>query len=186
MPISDEALQNPKNRFIAVSGEAKAGQAFAALSNLDGQLWWHLIVRMDDGSWRVARFNELSAGLGDVPDPAELLLRDAPQLKLVSSIERGSIETKEAQALARKSSARVLVVTDDGKPVGILVEGVTRGGAPPRQSIVPSASLDELAGKYVKLKDYGSILLGTSVTELGGKPINLRPYGDSLLGPGKK
>ena len=50
MPISDEALQSPKNNFIAVKGEATVGQAIAALQGEGGQPWWHLVVRMDDGS----------------------------------------------------------------------------------------------------------------------------------------
>ena len=166
MPISDEALQNPKNRFIAVKSDAKLGQAIAALNGLDGQPWWHLVVQMDDGSWRVARFNELSESLGVATDPAEIRLRDVNNLRGASAVEQRTIETKAAQALARKSPTQVLVVTDNGAPVGILVEGVTRGAAVPSRSagalVVPSASLDELGGKYVKLKDYGSILLGSS------------------------
>jgi hypothetical protein len=58
------------------------------------------------------------------------------------------------------------VVTDNGVPVGILVEGTTRAAVTPSRGsgglVAPSASLDELGGKYIKLKDYGSILLGSS------------------------
>ncbi|HXT64034.1 MAG TPA: hypothetical protein VN696_13430 [Pyrinomonadaceae bacterium] len=162
MPISDEALQNAKNRFIAVTGDAKLGQAVAALTSLGGQPWWHLVVRMDDGSWRVARFGELNESVADTEDAAEMFLRDAKQLRVASAVEQGSVETRAAQALARKSPTHVLVVTDNGMPVGILVEGITRGAAPPGGPVMPSASLNELGGKYIKLKDYGSILLGSS------------------------
>ena len=36
MPISDEALQSPKNNFIAVAREASVGQAVAALQGRGG------------------------------------------------------------------------------------------------------------------------------------------------------
>jgi hypothetical protein len=166
MPISDETLQNPKNRFIAVTADAKLGQAIAALQSVGGQAWWHLVVQRDDGSWAAARFSELGVLLGAAPDAAEIRLGDADALRPTPSTEGNTIETKAAQALARKSPTSMLVVTDNGMPIGILVEGTTRAAAPPARStggsVAPSASLDELGGKYIKLKDYGSILLGSS------------------------
>ena len=160
MPISDEALQKEKNRFIAVKGEATVGQAIAALKDFGGQPWWHLVVRMTDGSWAVARFGELTATVGTTAADAETQLRALAQLRIASAVEHDSIETKTAQALARKSPARVLVVTMNGLPVGILVEGTRRSAVP--SGGLTSASLDQLGGRYVKLKDYGSILLGSS------------------------
>ena len=166
MPISDEALQNPKNRFIAVTADAKFGQAIAALQSVGGQPWWHLVVQRDDGSWASARFSEVGRLLGAAPDAAEIRLGNADALRAAAAIERNTTETKAAQALARKSPTHVLVVTDNGMPVGILVEGITRAAGTPTQSpgglVAPSASLDELGGKYIKLKDYGSILLSSS------------------------
>lgn len=162
MPISDEALQNEKNRFIAVKGEATLGQAIAALRELGGQPWWHLVVRMP-GSWGVARFSEVVANLAGTTAASETRLGDLNQLKTAPAVERGSIETKAAEALARKSLARVLVVTEKALPIGILVEGVKRGAAPGGHVLsLTSPNLDQLGGKYVKLKDYGSILLGSS------------------------
>lgn len=168
MPISDEALQNPKNRFIAVTADAKLGQAIAALQQSvdDGQAWWHLIVQRDDGSWGAARFNELGRLLGEAANAADIRLGDADALRAAATIERTTVETKAARTLARKSPANVLVVTDNGIPVGILVEGTTRAAATPAPGsgglVAPSVSLNELGGKYIKLKDYGSILLSSS------------------------
>lgn len=152
MPISDEALQNEKNRFIAVKGEATVGQATAALTAMAGQPWWHVVVRMADGSWSVARFSEL------LP-PVETHLSDCNQLRAASAVERATVETKVAQAMARKTPARVLVVTENGLPIGILVEGVRRGAG---RGSATAAGLDQLGGKYVNLKDFGSILLSSS------------------------
>lgn len=160
MPISDEALQMEKNRFLAVKGEATVGQACAALNALGGQPWWHLVVRMSDGSWAVARFSELTSAAATTSDAGETQLNALEQLRIASAVERDSIETKTAQKLARKSPAQVLVVTASGLPVGILSEGTRRSGAP--GGGLTSANLDQLGGKYVKLKDYGSILLGSS------------------------
>ena len=158
MPISDEALQMEKNRFLAVKGEATLGQACAALKALGGQPWWHLVVRRDDGSWAAARFSELSAAVATTS--GETQLSDLEQLRTASAVERDDTETKTAQTLARNSPARVVVVTANGLPVGILCEGIRRSATP--SGGLTSANLEQLGGKYVKLKDYGSILLGSS------------------------
>jgi|SRR5689334_14349015 len=160
MPISDEALQKEKNRFIAVKGDAKFGQAIAALNAVGGQPWWYVVVQLNDGSWRAARISEIAAPLVTNNNAAEIRLRDAAELNPAAVIERNSLETKAAQVLARKSPGGVLVVTDNGAAVGILVEGVRRGG--PGGLVLSTTSLDQLGGKYVKLKDYGSILLNSS------------------------
>ena len=158
MPISEQALQKDANRFIAVKGEARLGQAVAAFKALDAQLWWHLVVRMPDGSWAVTRFRDLSALQADLA-AADIPVRDLKSLTTVSAVERDSIETKAAQAKARQSPGRVLVVTVSGTPVGILVEGTRRssGGL-----ALSAPDVGQLGGKYIKLGDYGAILLGSS------------------------
>jgi hypothetical protein len=158
MPISDEALQSPKNSFIAVTGEATVGQAIAALQALGGQPWWHLVVKMDDGSWGITRFSDLIAPLAKMAAASEIRLGGRKGLTTAIAIERDSMETRAAQALARKSPGRLAVVTVGGAPVGILAEGVTRSAA----ALVSTASLNDLGGKYINLKDYGSILLSSS------------------------
>lgn len=157
MPISEEALQNAKNRFIAVKGQATVGQALAALQAQNGQPWWHLLVQMSDGSWGVTRFSELCQALESTDDAAEIRLDSWPGLLRANAVARDSMQTRSAQALAQKSSGSLLVVTDGTLPAGILVEGVSRSG-----KSAPPAKLGELCGKYVNLKDYGSILLTCS------------------------
>jgi hypothetical protein len=156
MPISEELLQKDTNRFIAVTGDGRVGQAVAAFQALGAAPWWHLVVRMPEGSWGVTRFRDLWALEGDA---AEKYLRDLENLTTAAAVERDSIETKAAQAQARQSPSRVLVVTVDGLPVGILVEGTTRssGGL-----ALASPDVGQLGGKYIKLADYGKILLGSS------------------------
>jgi len=155
MGVSDEELRNPKNRFVAVVADATVGQAIAAWQDLDGEPWWHLIVQMDDGSFRAARFSALYSALHESANAAEIQVRDLTELEPAATVERAAIETVEAKALARRSPTQVVVVTSGGSPVGILVEGVRRSGG----LIATAANLDELGGKYIKLKDYGSILL---------------------------
>jgi hypothetical protein len=157
MPISDEALQNPKNRFLAVSGDATVGQAIAALQGESGESWWHLLVRMDDGSWGATRFTDLYESLERMATAADVRLGGRKSLTVATAIDRDSMETRPAQALARQSPGSLLIVTVDSVPVGILAEGVSRGGLS-----ISSATLSELGGKYINLKDYGSILLSSS------------------------
>ena len=157
MPISEAALQDPKNCFLAVKGDASVGQALEALQSEGGQPWWHLVVQMDDGSWRVTRFSDLYEALKDLPNAAEIRLGSWDGLTETSSIERDSIDNREAEALAKKSTSQVLVVTVDASPVGLLVGNVSRGGPS-----ISSAKLGELGGKHINLKDYGSILLSSS------------------------
>lgn len=157
MPISNEALENAKNRFIAVKGKATVGQALAALQQQGGQPWWHLLVQTDDGSWGVTRFTDLCQELETTPSDPDARLDAWPGLLQAKVIEHGSMETRAAQALAKKSKGSVVVVTEGALPLGILFEGVSRSG----KSVAP-ARLGELCGKYVNLKDYGSILLASS------------------------
>ena len=164
MPISDEALQSPKNSFLAVSGNATVGQAIAALHAGNGQTWWHLVVRKTDGNWGVIRFSSLYEELATAPKAAEMRLGKWPGLPVAKSVEWDELETRPAQELARKSPGSVLVVTRNNVPVGILVEGGTRG-----KLSISAARLGDLGGKYVNLKDYGSILLSSSGTLKGQK-----------------
>ena len=157
MPVSEEALRKETNRFIAVKGEARVGQALAAFKALEAQPWWHLVVQRRDGSWAVARFRDLSALSDAGADDTQV--NDLENLTPTSAVERDTIETKDAQAQARKSPSRVLVVTANGLPVGILVEGARRSAGGPT---LAAADVNRLGGKYIKLKDYGSILLGSS------------------------
>ncbi len=157
MPISKEAMQNPKNRFLAVKGDASDGQAIGALQNEGGEPWWHLVVQMDDGSWRVTRFSDLYVALKDRENAAEVRLGSCDGLIETIAIERDSIDTRAAESLAKKSTSQVLVVTVDASPVGLLVGDVRRGGPS-----ISSAKLGELGGRHINLKDYGSILLSSS------------------------
>ena len=156
MPIADESLQDAKNSFLAVKGEATIGQAIAALQSQGGQPWWHLVVQLDDGSWGLTRFSDLYRRLGGRTDAAEIRLGAWNGLQVATAIEQDRIQPRAAEAMAKKSGSGVLVVTHGGFPVGI-VANVSRGGAS-----VPAAKLADLGGKYANLKDYGSILLSSS------------------------
>ena len=157
MPISEAALQNPKNRFLAVKADASVGQVLGALQSEGGQPWWHLVVQMDDSSWRVTRFSDLYVALKDRDNAAEIRLGSWDGLTETTAIERDSIDTRAAESLVQKSISQVLVVTVDASPVGLLVGDVRRGGPS-----ISSAKLGELAGRHINLRDYGSILLSSS------------------------
>ncbi len=157
MPISNEALENTKNRFIAVKGEATVAQALAALQDLGGQPWWHLVVQTSEDAWGITRVGDLCQGLETTPTDSDSKLGDWPGLRQATLVEQDSMETRPAQALAKKSPGSVVVVTDGGLPLGILFEGVSRSSRG-----VPTTKLGDLCGKYVNLKDYGLILLASS------------------------
>lgn len=157
MPIANEALETTKNRFIAVKGEATVAQVLAALQELGGQQWWHLVVQTNKDAWGITRVGDLCQGLETTPTDSDARLGDWPGLKPATVVEQDSMETRAAQALAKKSPGSVLVVTDGAIPLGILFEGVSR-----TTRAVPTAKLGDLCGKYVNLKDYGSILLASS------------------------
>lgn len=157
MPISNEALENNKNRFIAVKGEATVAQALAALRELGGQPWWHLLVQTSKDEWGITRVGDLCQGLETTPTDSDARLGDWPGLLQAKVVEQSSMETRAAQTLAKKSPGSVLVVTDGVMPLGILFEGVSR-----TSGSVPTTKLGDLCGKYVNLKNYGSILLASS------------------------
>lgn len=167
MPVSDEALRKSKNSFVAVAADATVGQAIAALQDAGGQPWWYLIVERDDRTWGVTRFSDLFAALKKMATASEVRLGGRKDLIAAASVERDSMETGAAQALALKSPGRVLVITNGGTPAGILAEGGTRAVI-----ALTSASLNDLGGKYVNLKDFGSILLSSSKTV---RPTAARP-----------
>lgn len=157
MPISDEALQKEKNRFIAVKGEATLAEVAGALEVLGGQTWWHVVVRISDRSWGVARFNDLYSSLKEPAEAEKVQLRELSALKPAEAVERTGAETKTAQLKARKSTAGVLIVTEESQVAGILVERVKRSSTP-----LAAPNLQQLGGKYLDLKAYGSILLSSS------------------------
>lgn len=157
MPISNEELENNKNRFIAVKGEATVAQALAALQALGSQPWWHLLVQTSKDTWGITRVSDLCQGLETMPTDSDARLGDWPGLLQANVVEQSSMETRAAQALAKKSPGSVLVVTDGVMPLGILFESVSR-----TSGSVPATKLGDLCGKYVNLKDYGSILLASS------------------------
>jgi hypothetical protein len=157
MPISDEALQAAKNNFIAVKPEATLAQVAGALSDLGGEAWWHVVVQVADGSWSVARFNDLYASLRRSADAESMQLKDFPALNSAEAVTRDSLETIFAEAKARKSAAGVLVVTENDHVMGILVGRVKRSGA-----ATAAPSLQELGGTSLDLKAYGAILLSSS------------------------
>lgn len=117
MPISDEALENAKNRFIAVKGKATVGQALAALQQQGGQTWWHLLVQANDGSWGITRFTDLCQALETRPSDTDARLDAWPGLLQAKVVEQRSMETRPAQALAKKSPGSVVVVTDGALPL---------------------------------------------------------------------
>src|SRR5688500_19688220 len=98
MPISNEALENTKNRFIAVKGEATVPQTLAALQELGGQPWWHLLVQTSEHAWGITRVGDLCKGLETTPTDSDARLGDWPGLQQATVVAQDRMETRPAQA----------------------------------------------------------------------------------------
>jgi hypothetical protein len=159
MPVSEEILAEPRNNFIAVSDAATVGQAIEALLAHGGQAWWHLIVQQQPGSFGYASFAQLYQAFKDMPEAAYLRLAEWGGLVAAGTVDGEAVSTAQVQQLARQNPARLIVVTRDNLPVGVVFEGATRSGA---QQPVSASQLNTLAGPYVNLNDYAAILLSAS------------------------
>ncbi|MBI3762888.1 MAG: hypothetical protein HY260_13650 [Chloroflexi bacterium] len=152
MPISKDELVST---YVVAPGHATFGQAMAALNAAQGQRWWHLVVHKADGSWATATFNDVllanaQAGMGLADTPLENL----PGLKPADSVEQTAMGTNVALDKARSSESGALIVTEGEHPVGLIA--TTQRSA---ENPTDFAKLNQLAGQFVNLKDYGDVLL---------------------------
>ncbi len=122
MPIQAEALEAPENLHLAVHGHATLRQALALLisPDVDGGPWWHLVVLRSNGTWAAARFAELYLAAVDDHGKLEVSLGELELLTPVRSVEGDALSTVAAANLAKNSPGKLVVVTEDGKPCGIL------------------------------------------------------------------
>jgi hypothetical protein len=156
MTISENIFQKPQNSYIAVSSEAMIGQAIAALLAANGQQWWKLIVRSQDGSWLGTTFGDLYYAVHEMPDAANIRVTDCAELELVPTLEWEVADLQKAEYLASHNHSTIVAIVKGSDLVGIIV-------APRRDAVTPLniGKLKELTGQYVDLKQYSAILLST-------------------------
>ncbi len=157
MPIRDEDLERPENSFLAVRGEATVGQAVALWQAHGGEVWWHLLVPSAAQGWRTTTFAQLYEAVCTLPEAADLPLDTLPHLRAIPFVERETLSAAQAREIARAHPARLVAVGASGHLAGVLF--VATRAAPPA---LPVGRLNELAGKYVNLKEYGVLLIASS------------------------
>lgn len=147
MPIDENLLNNPENRYIEMHSDQHLGAALVALVHLGGESWWHLVIKLGEGQFAAAPFRKLTPGEGI----SEVSLGDYFHQPLVNLIgeqvpevlvaEQAAIGTETAKDMAYDSPGRVMVVTREGRCIGILYMGEAGG-------IFEDAPLLNLFGRY--------------------------------------
>ena len=120
MPIDIEKLDSP---YVLVPGEETVFGALYGLILREGHADWHLVVDLGDGRFGVIRFSELGRlgedlGAGFLYTPLRELVGDGiPEAVLV---DQSAMGMAKATDLAYTSPGGVVVVTDQGKCVGVV------------------------------------------------------------------
>jgi hypothetical protein len=156
-----EELDRDNNRYLALPGRATLGQAFALLRSpeIDGAIYWHLIVDRSDGTWAFAQFRELyeqvqAAGEEALDTPLDELewLREVRETQVVDLSRMG---VSQAVRKAQAAPGRLCLVMDDQELAGVLYEGTHRKG----ELAFSTSALTELAGRYADLSEFSDLLI---------------------------
>ena len=158
MPIPDEVLAEPRNAHLALSSQATLRQAFALLCSpqVNGAAWWHLIAARKDGTWTFGKFADLFRIVKTQDADLDTRLDKLDWLSAAQVIAQNSVETRDAEDMARRAPGQVLVVIDGAELAGILYVGTRRGSS---AEAVSTSALMELAGDLADLKEFSSLLI---------------------------
>jgi hypothetical protein len=88
-----------------------------------GPHFLHVIVPWPDGGFRAIRLDRLLRAVDEVFTP----FVGSSDPRPVEAVERDSLGTGQAQDLARQQPDQLLLVTENGAPVGVIYEGQTLG-----------------------------------------------------------
>ena len=117
-PIQMEDLET---NFIDLDASATLGEAHRELRQTAGA--WYVVVRLPEGQFAVLAATDLKQVLEDQGARARgIPLQDVESVVPFQSVERGELDIDEALPLMRLSYGRRLVVLENGKPVGLLVD----------------------------------------------------------------
>src|SRR3954465_7829054 len=119
--INLEQLNVPSNRCLIARKYETLNSVLARLMTAGGQNWWHLVVEWGGGECRAIRFAELALQVQLQPDKV-LSPLSAFALPAAATIDRFSMDTRDALDRMRTEPFRMLVVTDNGRPVGVLAQ----------------------------------------------------------------
>ncbi len=151
MPIRLETLEDSEKLHIAVKGNATWAMAAAALKQKGGNPSWPLVVKKSDNTYAAVRYQTVLEGSDLPPDTlAEVL----PGLTAVEAVDINSVGTDVAWGIVNQSKFKLIVITSQGKFVGVMAKGAHRG-----DTRLPTSKLDQLAGQNVDLSQLGDFLL---------------------------
>ena len=153
MPIPKEELHKPENSFLYAPGHATFGQAMAALNATQGDRSCFLVVKKSDNTWATGTFSDiLLANANATAGLAGKRLDEVEGLQETEAVEWSDIEMTEALEKASKTGRLILMEGD--KVVGVLTAGMRT-----LENASQFAELNQLAGQFVDLIDFGDVLL---------------------------
>jgi len=124
--IHDEALKASHNRCLIARKDERLSAVLARLQVARGQDWWHLIVDWGNDEFRAITFAGLAKQLAKAPGNKVLEPLSHFDLPAAIAVDKFSRGTAAAEDLARQQPNDLVVVTQKGRPIGLLWVGNTR------------------------------------------------------------
>jgi hypothetical protein len=122
----NELLNQPQNRHLIAHKDEGLNNVLAQLKKVNGKNWWHLIVDWGDGKFRAIMFAELAEQLA-VSGPNKVFESLASfDIPLARTIDKYSLSANTALRLARQQPDGLVIITQDGIPIGLIYAGGTR------------------------------------------------------------
>jgi hypothetical protein len=143
--IRDELLNAPANRWLLANRDDYLAEVLERLKAAGATPAWHIVVEWDGGVFCALRLDALAALVAKAGLDAPPVLAGY-NLPKVRAIDRYSMNSGQAQDLARKQPDGLLVVTAAAKPVGVVYEGQTLSGT-------GSRALDDLERRVRSMHD---------------------------------
>jgi len=150
-------LEEDRNEYLVVSGQATLRQAFALLGSpeVNGATSWHLVVARTDGTWAFKQFAILYQHVQSVSESAlDIPLDELDWLHKAQVIDLSEIGIGEAKEESRQAQGGALLVMEDDELAGILYTATARG-----EPSASTSALTELAGRTADLKEFSHLLI---------------------------
>src|SRR5689334_1476283 len=141
--IDRALLAQEQNKWV---GAERSEPVRSVLQRVGSRPGWHVIVPWGDGKYRAIRVRDLIKQVS--PDTPNKTMGECTLL-IVPLRERTQLSTAAAIAVAQRSPSQIVVVTEGGRPIGMIFVGQTLGGAhaepgPEPTDVAVSVGADEL------------------------------------------